>query len=109
VLEVEMGWEDWGYEFTNDLSTRDILECLLKSVPSSIREKVTPLVAPWDARWRAATLRVAEPQWGRFRRGDARIERVPESEIAWWNFRVPKVSWSFEEDRHLYTFVDEDE
>lgn len=108
VLEVELGWEDWGYEFTNDLSTRDILERLLKSVPSSVRDKVIPLVVPWDVRWKAATLRVAEPQWGKLRRANGRIERVPDSEIAWWNFRVPKVSWSFEEDRHFYTFVDEE-
>lgn len=107
-MEVELGWEDWGEEYTNDLSVRDILERLLEAVPSTVREKVRPFVAPWDARWKAATLRVQEPEWGNIRLVEGRIERVPHHAIAWWNFRVPKSSWSFDEDRQYNTFVDDE-
>lgn len=79
VAEVERGYT-WGYdEYTNDLSSRDLLHYLIEHGPDALGEQLTVLLAPWDARFRAAT------------NEDAAFIPHSSRRSAWWWSRVPKL------------------
>jgi hypothetical protein len=55
VVKVEKGYDDSIYDYTNDLSGRDLLEELALQVPGSVVSKLMEVIQPWDARFVAAT------------------------------------------------------
>lgn len=86
VTTVERGYDDCIYEYTNDLSVRDMIETVLTSVSASAGAKIRKAVAPWDERFERATGRSNVS----LNKGDLRH--------AWWN-RIPhKLSNELGED-----------
>jgi hypothetical protein len=55
VREVEAGYTMSIYDYTNDLSTRDLIEEVLRRTPSSLQAALRAEVEPWDDRYRLAT------------------------------------------------------
>jgi hypothetical protein len=78
VAIVETGYDDTVEEFTCDLGTRDYIEELCKRLPGYWADYFVSAVAPWDERFRAATV---EDSW---------LLRV-ESERPWWHHRLPRI------------------
>lgn len=79
VKEVEEGHTSSVDEYTNDLTTRDLLEEVLRSLPEGPRQKVASLVRPLDERFTAATCPDDEHVLSRF-------FEVPDG---WWWSRIP--------------------
>jgi hypothetical protein len=79
VKEVENGYVLTGYDYVNDLATRDFLDELTSTALPSVREKLmrSGLDAS-DARFRAASRELTKP----LRIGTPERPR-------WWWFRVP--------------------
>ena len=71
VTQVERGYADSIYEYTNDLSVRDRLERVVQGAGSGLRAKLEGAVAEHDRRFEAATeesarsLGKADPWWWR--------------------------------------------
>jgi hypothetical protein len=61
VTQVERGYDDSIYEYTNDLSVRDRLERLLAGAGPSLRAALAEAVAGDDARFEAATEPAVRP------------------------------------------------
>lgn len=78
VGAVERGYDDSIYEYTNDLSIRDLLQDLRLASPWSLQAKLDGALAPIDARFASATEPASRPL------STARGELA-----SWWN-RVPK-------------------
>jgi len=55
VVEVERGYNDSIYEYTNDLSNRDLIENILLSVQPSLHARLLKAIQPWDERFIKAT------------------------------------------------------
>ncbi|HKO57448.1 MAG TPA: hypothetical protein VJ276_16360 [Thermoanaerobaculia bacterium] len=55
VQEVEVGYACSIYGYTNDLSTRDLLDELIERGPSSLAVEIERELEPWDDRYRVAT------------------------------------------------------
>ena len=79
VAQVEHGYTDSIYEYTNDLSARDLIQEVLDHVPEELRGKLLILVQPSDERFNEATQVIAHPIAGR---KDMNMQ-------PWW-FRIPK-------------------
>jgi hypothetical protein len=78
VEAVERGFDDSIYEYTNDLSVRDLLEDLMLASQSSLRAKLQDALAPIDARFASATEPAASP-----------LGATRGALASWWH-RVPK-------------------
>lgn len=78
VAEVEQGYRATIYDYTNDLSVRDLWEDLLLRVPQPLRAKLLVMLTPWDDRFYEATRPVVKP-----------LHTGAEAGRHWW-FRVPK-------------------
>ncbi len=79
VEAVETGYTLTGYDYVNDLSTRDSLEELLIAAREPLGPKLThEIVTPLDERFRAATRALPRP----LRLGGS-------DQARWWWFRVP--------------------
>lgn len=79
VVQVERQYEGSIYEYTNDLSTRDLLEEILLRVPQPLHDRLSEAVSPWDDRFHEATRKVKRPL----------APGVAQDAPSWW-FRVPK-------------------
>jgi len=79
VEEVEGGYSDVIDEYTNDVSTRTVLEEFIQRAPTGLADRMRQLLEPIDARFRAATRSDDEGSVLRFYRGDS----------GWWWRRVP--------------------
>jgi len=79
VIETEQGYEDSIYEYTNDLSIRDILEEVLLYAPQSLRGKLAKEIEIWDIRFQKATVEAEKPLVSRL-----------SCNLPWWWFRIPK-------------------
>jgi hypothetical protein len=55
VTEVEGGYADSVDDYTNDLTSRDLLEDLIRDSQPSLRAKLERALKPWDERFRRAT------------------------------------------------------
>ena len=55
VAEVECGYEDSIDDYTNDLTTRDLLDEALQSAPERLRRTLYESIRPLDDRFYAAT------------------------------------------------------
>jgi hypothetical protein len=75
VTRVERGYDDSIYEYTNDLSVRDLLERVVQGAGPGLRAKLAGALADGDRRFDAATEEAARP--------------LGESREAWWR-RVPR-------------------
>jgi hypothetical protein len=70
VTEVERGYDDSIYEYTNDLSVRDRLERVVAGASPGLRDQLERAVAEDDRRFTAATeeaarsLGATRPTWG---------------------------------------------
>lgn len=81
VTEVEEGYDDSIFDYTNSLSKRDFLEELLRQLPQSLRDKLLNVLQPWDTRFREATREVEE----------AVLPTLDNTrELGYWWYRVPK-------------------
>ena len=78
VRQVETGYDDSIYDYTNDLSVRDLLEERLSPLPSAEAEALRADLRPWDERFEAATRPSIRPL----------APGVKDRGRAWW-FRVP--------------------
>jgi len=78
VTSVGRGYEDSIYEYTNELSTRDLIQAILDKVPSPLRGKLLAVIEPWDRRFLASTQPVDKP-----------LKFNGEGVTSPWNARVP--------------------
>ena len=78
VTQVERGYDDSIYEYTNDLSVRDRLERLAAGAGPGLRAKLEGALAADDRRFEAATEDAARPL-GEFR----------DASPPWWWRRAP--------------------
>ena len=79
VVQVERGYEDAIYEYTNDLSIRNLWEEILRGVTPKLREELARLIRPWDERFYNATKETNRP-----------ILSDVQDPHYWWWCRVPK-------------------
>ncbi|HUP62969.1 MAG TPA: hypothetical protein VNA69_21430 [Thermoanaerobaculia bacterium] len=96
VREVEQGYSMSIYDYTNDLSIRDILDDVLTRVPLGVQQELKAELESWDDRYRLATKPavvpilpgpdvVQNPRWWRIPRvltGELRDDFVSEGIIA---------------------------
>lgn len=78
VLTVERGYDYSIYEYTNDLSVRDLLETVTTESPQGLRNKLVKEIGGWDERFMTVTRKASRPLV-------VPIGKKP----AWWWFRVP--------------------
>ncbi len=94
VLQVERGYKDSIYEYTNDLSIRDVLEKIMISVQPPLRSKLFKSIGPWDDRFILATREIPR----------CLIDTAAEAS-SWW-FRIPKnLGGELEQDLRSQGFV----
>ena len=96
VSDVESGYSEASYEYTNDLSARDLIEELLAEAPEQIRTKLLSAVQPVDQRFLEATRPV-----------DQCLAERSEGRKSWW-YRVPKhLTGELETDFRSWGIVDQ--
>jgi hypothetical protein len=78
VGEVEQGYSLTGYDYVNDLATRDMIDEVVAAAPPSLRDRLADVVDPLDGRFRAATRETPEP-----------IQLATPERPRWWWYRVP--------------------
>ena len=61
VTQVERGYDDSIYEYTNDLSVRDRLDRVIAGASPGLRSRLERVVAGDDRRFTAATEEAARP------------------------------------------------
>lgn len=61
VSEVEIGYQYSVDEYTNDLSTRNLIQRLIDEAPSSARDKIMAAVETVDHRFDEATVEIETP------------------------------------------------
>ncbi len=61
VVQVEQGYQDSIYEYTNDLSVRGLLEYILLKVSPPLHNELVELIRPWDERFLDTTQKVKQP------------------------------------------------
>lgn len=80
VEQIEAGYDDSIYEYTNDLAARDILRRVLAAASASLAEKLRGAIADTDQRFMAATTEAKKP-----------LGKISDKEKdAFWWFRAPK-------------------
>lgn len=79
VEVVEQGYDDSIYEYTNDLSVRDLLESVSVACPPPLRDRLTDTLDAWDDRFRKATVALQKPL----------MQREGNEQPGWWWVRVP--------------------
>lgn len=79
VSRVEAGYSDSVYEYTNDLSVRDVLGRVAATLPEKLQERLLDTLRPYDEKYERATLLVAQP-----------LAPGVSLDARWWWFRVPK-------------------
>jgi ribosomal protein L16 Arg81 hydroxylase len=79
VIQVEQEYEYSIYEYTNDLSIRDLLKEILSKAPQTLREKLIQEIRMWDNRFQEATQEISRPV----------VPRADHDLPSWW-FRIPR-------------------
>lgn len=86
VKDVEEGYSLSIYDYTHELSMRDLLENVKERVPVRLRQEIEVALRPWDARFMQAT----QPS-------DRPIEPVVDEDAKEWWYRLPKhAGWDVE-------------
>jgi hypothetical protein len=78
VFKVEEGYNDSIYEYTNDLSVRDLLQVVVDNCPLTLRNKLIGILQARDERFQKATVK-----------SDHSVLPDKVKSQAWWWFRVP--------------------
>lgn len=79
VERVEQGYQNSIYEYTNDLSTRDLLQKIVLGVSSTVRSELLKVLEPWDDKFYGATREIVRPL----------LPGPHEEKLNGWWFRVP--------------------
>ncbi len=79
VIAVVQGYDDSVYEYTNDLSVRDLLQSIIDNCPLALRQKIYSVINNYDERFKAVTIEKSEP-----------ILKSKTNHSYWWWYRVPK-------------------
>ena len=88
VFDVEEGYDDSIYEYTNDISIRDLLQGVVDKCPLVLCNKLIKSLQIWDDRFKKAT-----------RVTTCSVLPDREKSQAWWWFRIPiKLSPELEND-----------
>ena len=96
VLAVEEGYQLTIYDYTNDLSTRDLLEKMVQQASCGLLARFKEQLVEWDRRFLAATRRVKRPL----------IPALEGEHLGWWWYRIPKTSGrELEEDLRQLGFL----
>jgi len=61
VGRAEQGYQDSLQEYSAELSTRNILEDVLREAPEPARSKLAAMIRPYDDRFREATTELGKP------------------------------------------------
>ena len=80
VISVERGYSDSIYDYTNELSVRDLLQTLIDASPKEIHKKIKGAVIPLDVRFKSASKQISKCIF------DFKSE---EGNINWWWYRIP--------------------
>jgi len=80
VGEVERGYRFTIWDYENDLSIRDFLEKIKKSLSDDGREKISVLIESIDEKFLAATIAVDRPL----------LLSVSDEPPSFWWYRIPK-------------------
>lgn len=80
VSQVEQGYGGSIYDYTNDLSGRDVIEKVLLATPTSLGNRLLTLIHPLDERFNSATSEVECPL----------LPTTTQKPLAYWWFRIPK-------------------
>jgi len=80
VAIVEVGYDGMEEEYSNDLMTRDYIGELCRRLPGMWADRFERKIAPWDERFRAATVEETEPH-------------LPDlmGAAGWWQYRSPRL------------------
>ena len=65
VSEVERGYHMTVYDYTNDLSSRDIIERTMQDVSEDTRARIADIVGPLDERFKRCTETISDPLMSR--------------------------------------------
>jgi hypothetical protein len=78
VSEVEVGYGDSIYEYTNDLTARDLLQKIVENCPIPLHSKLVEAIQIWDDRFRKVTK-------------ESKQSMLPDKgkTQSWWWFRIP--------------------
>lgn len=79
VGAVEQGYDDSIYEYTNDLSVRDLLESVIDACPAPLGNRLMDRLGEWDGRFLKATAPWPKPL----------LTQEGSEEPSWWWVRVP--------------------
>jgi hypothetical protein len=77
VADVERGYKDSIYEYTNSMGARDVLDELCRSVPEAVREVIEQALRSIDGRYEAATQPSPKPIVSGAGDRSARWYRIP--------------------------------
>jgi hypothetical protein len=80
VAQVERGYDDSIYEYTNDLSVRDVLERLVEGAGAGLRAALEERLTADDRRFETATEEHVRP-----------LGEFKQTTPPWWWRRVPRV------------------
>jgi hypothetical protein len=79
VIEVESGYSSTGYDYVNDLATRDLLDELVLAAPPSLRDRINhQQLDALDSRFRNASRELATS-----------LSIATPERPKWWWFRIP--------------------
>ncbi len=78
VNKVEDGYDESIYEYTNDLSIRDLLQIVIDNSPLILRNKLIGTLQVWDERFVKSTEKSEHP-----------VLPGKKKSQTWWWFRVP--------------------
>lgn len=94
VKQVERGFDSSIYEYTNDLSVRDVLEEIKDSLTETGQNQLASQLAPEDTRFKSATSPIQHPV------------RSGVTHHHWWWYRIPKIlSGDLQEDIESEKYV----
>ncbi len=79
TAEVEKGYNDSIYEYTNDLGTRDLLARINSELSEDGQNKLASMLAPLDDRFLLATIPLSQS-----------IRAGKDELSAWWWYRAPR-------------------
>lgn len=79
VTQIEVGYNNSIYDYTNELSIRDVLEELLEQLPNEIKGKLSTVLKPLDDRYMEATNRIQRS-----------LSLNPQRKAQSWWYRIPK-------------------
>jgi hypothetical protein len=78
VSEVEEGYNDSIYEYTNDLSARNLLQLLVENSSLAFRNKLIGVLQGLDERFKQAT-----------EESNYLVLNIQKKSQGWWWFRIP--------------------